>query len=192
MTGSRPDLTELLAAYSSGEPEALGALMPRIYDELRQLAHRHLARGRRGDTLLTTDLVHEVYLKLVDGTRVEVAGRHHFFALASRAMRQILIDHARARQALRRGSGNHPLTLDDALPVSDDHTPELLELDDALRRLESVSERRARIVEHRFFGGLTLEETAVALDISPATVKREWTLARAWLNRELGETNEHE
>jgi RNA polymerase sigma factor (TIGR02999 family) len=178
-------LTDQLVAYGRGDPGALDALMPRVYEELRTLAHRHLANERHRHTLLTTDLVHEVYLKLVDGSRVQVRDKQHFFALASRAMRQVLIDHARSRLAAKRGGGGVPVTLDEGLAVSPDQTVALLDLDEALRRLEAESERRCRVVEYRFFGGLSLEEIAESLGVSLATVKREWTVARAWLNREL-------
>ncbi|MGE0440502.1 MAG: sigma-70 family RNA polymerase sigma factor [Gemmatimonadales bacterium] len=180
------DVTQLLVAYADGERQALDRLMPVLYDELRRIAHRHLGRQETGHTLTTTALVHEVYLKLVDAARVRVRDRAHFFAMASRAMRQILIDHARGRLAIRRGGGQVALRLDEAIPVSPQQADRLLALDDALERLERRDARRCRLVEYRYFAGLTLQETADVLGVSLATVKREWTVTRAWLNRELG------
>ncbi|MEZ4457550.1 MAG: sigma-70 family RNA polymerase sigma factor [Gemmatimonadales bacterium] len=180
------DVTQLLVAYADGERQALDRLMPVLYDELRRIAHRHLGRQDTGHTLTTTALVHEVYLKLVDAERVRVRDRAHFFAMASRAMRQILIDHARGRLAVRRGGGQVPLRLDEAIPVTDQQADRLLALDEALERLERHDARRCRLVEYRYFAGLTLQETADVMGVSLATVKRDWTVTRAWLNRELG------
>lgn len=179
------DVTQLLLAYAGGQRQALDRLMPVIYDELRTIAHRHLGRADAGHTLTTTALVHEVYLKVVDASRVRIRDRGHFFAMASRAMRQVLIDHARGRNAAKRGAGQVPLSLSEGALVTDAQADRLLALDDALTRLEAIDPRRCRIVEYRFFGGLTIRETGDVLGISPATVKREWVVARAWLNREL-------
>jgi RNA polymerase sigma factor (TIGR02999 family) len=159
--------------------------MPRVYAELRQIAHRHLARERTGHTLSTTALVHEAFLKLLDLNGTEWKGRAHFFATASRAMRHVLVDHARIRGAAKRGGGEAALQLAEELYLTREQADRLLDLDEAMTRLAATNERRARIVECRFFGGLSLEETAEALGISLATVKREWMVARAWLNREM-------
>ena len=160
-------------------------LMPLVYDELRRMAHRHLAREHRQRTLNTTGLVHEAYLKLVDQTRVPVKSRAYFFAAAARAMRQVLVDAARRRGRVKRGGGEAPLDLDDFQVAVDDFAAELRDLDEALERLAALFPRQARVVECRFFGGLSVEETAEALELAPRTVKRDWSLARAWLYREL-------
>ncbi len=157
--------------------------MPRVYDELQAIARRHLAREQPGHTLTTAALVHEAYLDLVGQAAVDWQDRVHFFAIASRTMRRVLVWHARKRNAVKRGA-NALLTLDDAVAISacsPEDAEELLALDDALQRLEAMDERLCRVVECRYFGGLSVEETAVALDISPATVKRDWQAARAWL-----------
>lgn len=199
MTGQAPhaeDITGVLARVRKGDPEAMGVLMPRVYEELRRIAHRHLRSERAGHTLSTTGLVHEAYLRLVDQQRVEWVDRAHFFAVAARMMRRILIDYARRHRALRRGGPHQQMISLDAAEV--DHSalaendPEsvaraewLLTLDEALDRLKDANERQARIVECRFFGGLTEHETATALGVSQRTVAREWSMARGWLYREL-------
>lgn len=163
----------------------MDALVPLIYEELRDLARRHLVREDTGHTLNTTALVHEAYVRLVDVERVQWQDRTHFFAVASRVMRRVLIEYARARKRDKRGGGQVPLPLEERdLPV-EANLDELLALDEALTRLEARKERHCRVVEHRFFAGLTVEETAQALGVSVATVKLDWRLARAWLNREL-------
>jgi RNA polymerase sigma factor (TIGR02999 family) len=187
IVSSDADVTELLAALSAGRTEAMDEIMPVIYQELRQLAHRHLDRERPGHTLSTTALVHEAYLKLVKIDRVEWKDRTHFLAIASRAMRRILIDHARTRTRDKRGGTRRRVSLEQAFNIADAHTEDLLALDDALTRLEEKNERQARVIEYRFFGGLSLEETAAALGVSVATVKRDWALTRAWLNAELAD-----
>ena len=162
-------------------------LLPMVYDELRRIAHRQL-RGERGDhTLDTTGLVHEAYLKLSRLDRIEWRDRSHFLVVAAGAMRRILVDYAVARKTEKRGGGRQRVPIEQVLILADDRAEELLALDEALQRLAVESERAARIVEWRFFAGMTVEETAEVLEISPATVKREWVLARAWLNRELGQ-----
>jgi RNA polymerase sigma-70 factor, ECF subfamily len=166
--------------------EALDRLVPQMYDELRRIAHLQLRRERGDHTLDTGALVHEAYLKLSRLDRIEWRDRSHFLAAAAGAMRRILVDYAVARNARKRGGGRQRVPLEEVVVLTDDRAQELLALDDALRRLAAESERAAQIVEWRFFGGMSIEETAGVLDISPATVKREWTLARAWLNRELG------
>lgn len=187
------------AAATTGEPvpastietsaESLESLLPLVYDELRVLAHRQRRRTDAQATLDTTELVHEVYLKLVGASRLEASGRAHFFALAARAMRQVLTDQARARLSAKRGGGLPPLTLSGiaelvAAPGAD-HTDTLLALDAALARLSALSERQGRVVECRFYAGMSFPETAVALGVSEATVKRDWVAAQAWLYREL-------
>ncbi len=186
---SRETVTALLGAWTEGERDAANALMPLVYEELHRMAHNQLRRERGGHTLNTTALVHEAYFKLVRIDRIEWQGRAHFLALAATAMRQVLINYAQKRNAQKRGGSQTPLPLDDVV-VRDGQDreaslEELLALDEALKQLEALDARQAKIVECRFFGGMTVEETAEALGISPATVKRDWTLSRAWLNREL-------
>lgn len=179
------DTTELLVALRAGDRGALDALIPRVYEELKCIARRHLARERSDHTLNPTALVHEAYMKLVGIERIEWASRAHFLAIASRSMRRLLIDHAAHRKAQKRGGGQSPVPLEQVVVLTQDQTAELLDLEDALERLEAVDGRVVRVVECRCFGGMNVEETAEALGISPATVKRDWTMARAWLNREL-------
>lgn len=177
------DVTRLLHRWREGSDSALGELVPMVYNELQAIARRHLAREHPGHTLTTAALVHEAYLELVNQAAVEWQDRVHFFAIASRTMRRVLVWHARKRNAVKRGA-NSLLTLDDAIAISacsSDDAEELLALDDALQRLEAMDERLCRVVECRYFGGLSVEETATALGISPATVKRDWQAARAWL-----------
>lgn len=158
-----------------------------VYKELHQLAARKLRSERDGHTLSTTALVHEAWLELNKLNRIQWQNRAHFLAVAAQAMRRILIDYAVARRRQKRGGGQVLLSLDDAdaLAIARERADELVELDEALERLQAISERQARVVECRFYGGMSVEETAEALNVSPATVKREWTIARAWLNREL-------
>ena len=180
------DVTALLLELSGGRKEALDELLPLVYKELRRLAHRHLRGERAGHTLNTTALVHEAYVKLVDVQRVEWQDRSHFLAMASRAMRRILVDYARARNRAKRGGAAERVPLDQAIQITDEQADDLVALDDALGRLEVLSERQCRGIEYRFFGGMTLEEVADALGVSQGTAKNDWALARAWLNRELG------
>ena len=175
------EITQLLVSISEGDRQALNRLVPIVYAELRALAHRQLARVRPGDTLQTTALVHEAYVKLLGTATPEWHDRRHFFAVASRAMRQICVDYARSQAAQKRGGNAPMLTLDEQhLPVAD-RAYELVALDQALTELESLRERPARIVELRFFGGLSVEETAAVMELSERTVKREWQKARAFL-----------
>jgi RNA polymerase sigma factor (TIGR02999 family) len=175
------EITRLLMSISEGDRDALNRLFPIVYGQLRAVAHRQLAYARAGDTLQPTALVHEVYLKLLGAARPEWRDRRHFFAVASRAMRQISVDYARTQAAEKRGGGAIALTFDEQqLPVAD-RALALVQLDEALTRLEALSERPAQVVELRFFGGLSVEETARAMDISERTVKREWRKARAFL-----------
>jgi len=183
---SSPNVTELLVAWSRGDRDALDALMPVVYGELRRIARGHLARERRDHTLQTTALVHEAYLKLVDQRRVQWQNRAHFFGVAASMMRRILVDHARARKAGKRGSGAPTLALELAPDVSAQPKVDLLGLDDALDRLTAIDPRQGRLVELRFFGGLSIEEAAEVLELSPATLGREWSMAKAWLYKEMG------
>jgi RNA polymerase sigma factor (TIGR02999 family) len=174
----------LSAARPEGH-DVFAELLPLVYDELRQMAHRQLAREGRRRTLNTTGLVHEAYLKLVDQSRAPVKSRGYFFGAVARAMRQVLVDAARRRGRLKRGAGEVPLDLDQFQVAVDDFAAELRDVDEALERLATLFPRQARVVECRFFGGLSVEETAEALELAPRTVKRDWALARAWLYREL-------
>lgn len=179
------EVTRLLEAAGEGDRSAFDRVVPLVYQELRRLAHRELARERPDHTLETGALVHEAYLRLVGLDRMEWKGRSHFFAAAAGAMRRILIDYAVRRKALKRGGGATPISADDVpLPVEAD-VEELIAMSEALERLRSLDERQARVVECRFFAGMTIEEVGEALDVSPMTVKRDWAAARAWLNREL-------
>lgn len=178
-------VTELLRRWNSGDREAMDRLMPIVYDELRRLAAGYLKGERPGHTLQPTALVHEAYLRLVRQDRVEWQNRAHFFGIAARMMRRVLVDHARRRQAEKRDAGGFRLTLQLGEAFEAARDPELLELDQALGRLERLDADQARVVELRFFGGLTVEETAVVLGISTATVKREWRTAKAFLRDEM-------
>jgi RNA polymerase sigma factor (TIGR02999 family) len=186
MAVSRAEVTQLLQQWSGGRQEALDQLLPAIYGELKRLAGSYLRRERRDHTLQATALVHEAFLKLVDQRDVRWQNRAHFFGIAAQIMRRILVDHARAHAASKRGSGERPVALDEALVVAPAPDVDLLALDEALTRLAAMDTQQSRVVELRFFGGLTMEETAEVLGISPATVGREWTLAKAWLYAELG------
>jgi RNA polymerase sigma factor (TIGR02999 family) len=182
------DITGLLLAWRSGDHEAFDRLFPLVYDELRQIAHRQLGRERPGHTLGTTALVHEAYLKLVDQTRARLTDRVHFFAVAARAMRRILVDYARRHRAIKRGGGAQVrLSLDDPVLSAEQRADALISLDEALTRLAEVDDRVSRVVECRFFGGLTEEETAEALGITARTVRRDWVKAKGWLHHELRE-----
>lgn len=177
-----PDTTRLLLRWSSGDDDAFDALFPRVYDELRGIAHQRLSRFGERSGVPTTVLVHEAYLKLVDAERVAVSDRAHFLALASRAMRFILVDHARANTAKKRGGDNRPIPLDDVQVATTTHaSEELIMLDQALEKLAGYDERLGRVVEYRFFGGMEYEEIAQATGMSVPTVKRDWARARAWL-----------
>jgi RNA polymerase sigma factor (TIGR02999 family) len=179
-------VTRLLAKAGAGNQAAFDEVFPLVYAELRRIAAREMRREKPGRTLQTTALVHEAYLRLLKDASLSFQNRAHFLGIASRAMREILIEHARARSARKRGGGAVRLTLDDLVASVSSPSVDVLALDEALQRLARLDERHARVVELRFFGGMSVEETAAALDLSPATVKRDWTLARAWLYRELG------
>ena len=186
MDATQSTVTGLLRRWTDGEQTALERLLPHVHAELRKLAASYLRRERAGHTLQATALVNEAFLKLVDQRSVEWQNRAHFFGIAAQLMRRILVDHARAHQAAKRGSGEAHVPLDDVVVASPDIDVDLLALDEALTRLAAIDPQQSRVVELRYFGGLTIEETAVALRISPATVGREWTLAKAWLFGELG------
>lgn len=188
MDPSRSEVTQLLKQWSDGRQDALDRLLPEIYAELRRLASSYLRRERRDHTLQATALVHEAFLKLIDQRAVRWQNRAHFFGIAAQAMRRILVDHARAHAAGKRGDGERPVSLDDALVLTAMPDVDLLALDEALTRLAVVDLQQSRVVELRFFGGLTMNETAEVLHISPATVGREWALAKAWLYAELRPT----
>jgi RNA polymerase sigma factor (TIGR02999 family) len=179
------DITSLLRRWSEGEQAALDELTPLVYEELRRLAHRQLAGQRREQTLTATALVHEAWLRLAKVKDARWQDRAQFFALCAQLMRRILVDHARARLRARRGGGAQGVSLEQAPLVSDEQSPWLVALDDALNALSALSPRQGRVVELRFFGGLSVEETAEVLKISPESVKRDWRLAKAWLMREL-------
>ena len=179
------DITALLLAWNAGNQSALDQLLPVVYDELRVLARSYLRRERADHTLQPTALVHEAYLKLVKGEAVTWQDRAHFFGIAARAMRQILVTHAEAKQAEKRGGDWEKMTLDEAVSFSSDKTVDILAVNEALNTLAKLDERQCQIVEMRFFAGLSIEETAEALSISAATVKRDWDTAKLWLRREL-------
>lgn len=180
---SKP-VSELLAKWEAGDQDALRALVPLVYNELRRLAHFHLQRERPGHTLQSAALVHEAYLRLTKQQATHFENRAHFLAVSAQLMRQILVKYARARRAAKRYGGQR-VTWDDAITWVKDKSPDLVALDDALNELAKLDPKQSRVVELRFFGGLSIEETSQILAVSPATVKREWTSARAWLHREM-------
>ncbi len=179
-------VTQMLEDIGEGDSNAADRLLPLVYDELRQLAREHLAQERPDHTLQATALVHEAYLRLVDSDSIKARSRGHFFALAARAIRRILIDHARHTNTLKRGGAGCKLSLEQSPPLTFDADVDFLELDDAMRQLAEVEPRYAQIVELRFFGGMRFGEIAELLDISQRTIRREWRIARAWLYRALG------
>lgn len=180
-----PDVTQLLDEWSRGDRQALDALMPLVHDELHQLARNYVARERPGHSLQATALVNEVYLKLVGERQMQWQSRAHFIGVAAHLMRFILVDHCRRKNYQKRGGGATRVTFDEGLPLTLDRGEELMALDAALQKLAVQDERKGRIVELRYFGGLSVEETAEALSVSVATVMRDWRLARAWLQREM-------
>jgi RNA polymerase sigma factor (TIGR02999 family) len=179
------ELTQLLVDWSNGDTAALEKLLPLIDQELRRLAHRYMSRERAGHTLQTTALVNEAFVRLVNRTNVNWQNRAHFFGIAASLMRTILVDHARSHACAKRGGGAFNLELDETMIVSKQKASEVLALDDALKELARLDPQQSRVVELRFFGGLTVEETAEVLHVSPATIKREWSTAKAWLYHEL-------
>jgi len=182
---SQQRVTELLAHWSQGDDAALAELTPLVYEELRHLAHRQMAGERPDHTLQTTALVNEAYLRLADQTNPRWQNRAHFFAVAARAMRQILVSYARSQRAQKRGGGALKVDLDEAALISPEQTEAILDLNDALERLAMLDSRTAHVVELRFFGGLNQDEMAEVLKISPVTVRRDWVFAKAWLYKEL-------
>ncbi|MBS1786488.1 MAG: sigma-70 family RNA polymerase sigma factor [Acidobacteria bacterium] len=189
-TTSQEQVTELLLAWGQGDESALERLVPMVYGELHRLAHRYLGGERQGHLLQTTALVNEVYLRLVDSRRVQWQNRAHFFAVSAQLMRRVLVDFARSRNYQKRGGDAVQVSLHEDLAGSTERGADLVALDDALTAMAKTDERASRVVELRFFGGLSIEETAEALKISQETVKRDWTWAKAWLLRELsGETS---
>jgi RNA polymerase sigma factor (TIGR02999 family) len=189
-TRSRHELTKLLQAWSQGDQSALDAFAPLVFLELKQLARKHLVAERPDHTLETGELVNELYLRLLDWENVKWENRAHFFAVAAQMMRRILVDYARTRRRKKRGGGVRRVVLEEKAIVSRDRCREFLDLDEALNRLADIDQRKSRVVELRFFGGLSVEETAVVLGISPVTVMRDWDFARSWLERELSRKSE--
>jgi RNA polymerase sigma factor (TIGR02999 family) len=179
------EITQLLLDWSEGNQAALDKLLPLVYNKLRRLARRYLSKECPGQTLQTTDLVHEAYLRLVDQRRVQWQNRAQFFGVAAQLMRRILVDRARRHKRIKRGAGAPIIPLDEAVVASDQSSFDVLALDEALNKLAEIDGRKARVVELRFFGGLEVEETAASLNISEVTVMRDWKMAKAWLHREL-------
>ncbi len=184
-----PDVTQLLRNWQGGDQAARDQLLGIVYDELRRQAARYLRRERPDHTLQPTALVHEAYLQLIDQSRVSWENRAHFFGAAARLMRRVLVDHARAHQAEKRGSGEEKLALDEAIAVPENKDLNILALNDALEELARLDEQQSRIVELRYFGGLSIEETATITGVSPATVKREWAMAKVWLHNQIKRTS---
>jgi len=185
VTEKPPDVTQILQRISAGNGDALNDLFEAVDAELRRQAARYLRRERQNHTLQPTALVNEAFMKLVDQRNVQWQNRAHFFGVAAQAMRRIVIDHARTRNRIKRGGVQHAVTLDEAMIAGEPRSIDVLALDEALNRLARLDERQARIVELRYFAGLSVEETAEVTALSPATVKREWAMARAWLHAEL-------
>lgn len=184
-----PQITQLLIEWGGGNQAALEDLIPLVYDELRRIAKRYMRQQSAGHTFQTTELIHEAYLKLAKQEEQNWQNRAHFYGVAAQAMRHILVDYARSKQSLKRG-GLHQVTLDESVAVSLERSEEMLALDEALKRLAELDERKSRVVELKYFGGLTNEETAEVLKISPETVKRDWKFSRTWLLRELSNLKE--
>jgi len=189
---SPQQVTELLLAWNRGQSSALEELTPLVYNELQRLAHYYMSGQRPGHTLQTTALVNEAYLRLVDCSRVQWQNRAHFFAVSAQLMRRILVDFARSRGYLKRGAGVRPLSLEKCPDIFQRTDPDVVALDDALKTLAVMDSRKSQVIELRFFGGLTAEETAEVLKVSPDTVLRDWKLAKAWLHRELSRAAPHD
>jgi RNA polymerase sigma-70 factor (ECF subfamily) len=189
---SPQEVTRLLQAWKAGDEGALERLMPLVYDELHRLARRYMAAEQTGHPLQTTALVHEVYLRLVDANSIDWQNRAHFYAICARLMRRILIDFARSRNYQKRGASFAHIQLEEAATVSEAVGSELLAVDEALKQLAVIDSRKSDVVEMRFFGGMTVDEIAGALQVSPETVARDWKLAKAWLQRELSRERAHE
>jgi RNA polymerase sigma factor (TIGR02999 family) len=186
-----PHITELLRAWGEGDESALEQLTPLVYQELHSLARRHMSRENEGHTLQATALIHEVYLRLVEFQSVRWQDRAHFFAVCARLMRRILVDFARSHDSLKRGGNDRKVTLEEGVIISPDVPAQLMDLEHALTKLAEEDPRKSSVVELRFFGGLTVKETAEVLKVSPDTVMRDWSMARAWLLREMDEEQPH-
>ena len=182
---SQQNITLLLEDCINGKKGAVDQLLPYVYNELRKISSRYLHDENRNHALQTTELVHEAYLKLVGDQNINWQNRAHFFGIAAQSMRQILVDHARKRKSLKRGEGNSNISIDEVFELSEKSDEQLIALEEALKKLEAIEERSSKIVELRYFSGLTIEETANVLNISPATAKRDWNFAKAWLYREI-------
>ncbi len=189
-THSLQDVTGLLLEWQEGDETALDKLTPLVYDELRRIAHRYMRQERDGHTLQTTALVNEAYVRLAGGQRIEWQNRAHFYGVVAQVMRHVLIDHARRRRYAKRGGDAEQVSLEDVAGMSDVRAAELVALDEALNELARLDPRKARVVELRYFGGLSLEETADVLEVSVMTVRRDWRAAKAWLYTQVGRTNE--
>ena len=189
MATTSHEVTQLLADWSNGDQLALDQLMRLVEGELRQMAHRYMARQNPGHTLQTTALINEAFVKLIGQQDKHFQNREHFFGVAASAMRHILVDYARSKQYGKRGGGAPVVSLDEALTVSEERAAELVALDDALKELAKFDDRKAQVVELRFFGGLSVEETAKVLNVSEITVMRDWSMAKSWLHRELSNTD---
>jgi RNA polymerase sigma-70 factor, ECF subfamily len=183
MASSPQRVTQLLVAWGGGDSAALNELMPLVYEELHRLAHHYMSRERPGHTLQSSALVNEAFVRLVDQREVRWQNRAHFFGIAAQMMRRILVDYARQRRFIKRGGDPRQVLLDEAMIVSEERAADVVALDDALKGLAEIDQRKSQIVELRFFGGLSIEETAEVLGVSPGTIMRDWTLAKAWLRR---------
>ena len=187
---SAQQITQMLRAWGSGDRSALEKIVPVVYDELRRIARRNLRQQRANHTLQTTALIHEAYLRLAGHSRKQWENRAQFYGVAAKAMRHVLVDHARARQAAKRGGGWQAVPLDEGIAVSDERLAGLIALDEALSRLSKLHPRQSEVIELRFFGGLRVEETATILQVSPETVMLDWRAAKAWLHKELGHSHD--
>ena len=185
MTRAPHEVTQLLVAWGDGDQSALDQLMPLVYDELHKLAHRYMAQERPEHTLQTSALVNEAYVRLIDQRSVVWQNRAQFFGIAATSMRRILVSYARSRKRVKRGAGAFQISLDETSILSNERASEMVALDEALENLTAVDQRKSQVVELRFFGGLSIDETAEVLKVSPGTVMRDWTLAKAWLRREV-------
>lgn len=187
MASSPDEISQLLAAWTNGDQAALDKLMPLVYDQLRRMAHHYMNRERQDHTLQTTALVNEAYLRLIDQRNAHWRNRAQFFGIAAQIMRRILVDHARSKARTKRGGGGREVSLDEAASLSPTRAGAIIALDEALKRLAQNDPRKCQIVELKYFGGLSVEETAELLKISPITVKRDWLVAKAWLHREISD-----
>ena len=186
---SRQEVTLLLQAWSEGDPTAPEKLAPLIYAELKRLARRYMRRENPGHTLETGALLNEAYLRLADWKNARWENRSHFYAVAAELMRRVLVDHARTRASQKRGAGVRPIALEEGMVIAPERSPDVVALDEAMKRLAEFDQRKSKVVELRFFGGLSVEETAAVLDVSPFTVLRDWNFAKAWLQREIRNRN---